>query len=83
MRGWEAANRAAGYPWNPSGSADNIAGVCDPSGRILGMMPHPERHSLPLHDPRWPRQGLKDKGEGLRIFRRAVDFVPERLAAPA
>jgi len=47
------------------------------------MMPHPERHSLPLHDPRWPRQGLKDKGEGLRIFRRAVDFVPERLAAPA
>ncbi len=75
--------RAAGYPWNPNGSVDNIAGICDPTGRILGMMPHPERHCLPLHDPRWPREGLKDEGEGLRIFRRAVDFVRDRLAAPA
>ena len=74
---------AAGYPWNPNGSVDNIAGVCDPSGRILGMMPHPERHSLPVHDPRWPRDGLKDEGEGLRIFRRAVEFVRQEFEVHA
>ncbi|MGD2173865.1 MAG: phosphoribosylformylglycinamidine synthase I [Candidatus Brocadiaceae bacterium] len=73
----------AGYPWNPNGSVDNIAGICDPTGRILGMMPHPERHCLPLHDPRWPRQGLKDEGEGLKIFRRAVTFAQVELRAGA
>ncbi len=75
--------RSAGYPWNPNGSVDDIAGVCDPTGRILGMMPHPERHCLPLHDPRWPREGLKDEGEGLRIFQRAVGVVRDMLGAPA
>ena len=45
------------------------------------MMPHPERHSLPVHDPRWPREGLKDEGDGLRIFRRAVEFARRELAA--
>jgi phosphoribosylformylglycinamidine synthase len=79
----DAAGRSAGYPWNPNGSVDDIAGICDPTGRILGMMPHPERHCLPLHDPRWPRRGLRDEGEGLRIIRRAVEFVEDRLGAPA
>jgi phosphoribosylformylglycinamidine synthase len=69
----------AGYPWNPNGSEDNIAGICDPTGRIMGLMPHPERHCLPLHDPRWPREGLKEEGEGLRVFRRAVEFVRDEL----
>jgi phosphoribosylformylglycinamidine synthase len=73
----------AGYPWNPNGSVDDIAGICDPTGRIIGMMPHPERHCLPVHDPRWPREGLKEEGEGLRIFRRAVEFATSRLSAPA
>jgi len=72
----------AGYPWNPNGSVDNIAGICDPTGRVIGLMPHPERHSLPIHDPRWPRRGLQEEGEGLRFFRRAVNFVRDRLAAP-
>ncbi len=75
--------KPAGYPWNPNGSVDDIAGICDPTGRILGLMPHPERHCLPVHDPRWPREGLKEEGEGLRIFRRAVQFVEEKLGAPA
>ncbi len=73
----------AGYPWNPNGSVDNVAGICDPTGRILGMMPHPERHCLPVHDPRWPRRGLAEEGEGIRIFRRAVDFVRRELGVPA
>jgi phosphoribosylformylglycinamidine synthase len=79
----DRSGNPAGYPWNPNGSVDNIAGICDPSGRILGMMPHPERHCLPLHDPRWPREGLKEEGEGLRIFQRAVGLVQEKLGAPA
>ena len=76
-----ADGEPVGYPWNPNGSVDNVAGICDPTGRILGMMPHPERHCLPLHDPRWPRRGLKEEGEGLRIFRRAVEFAEQELVA--
>ncbi|MDP6438327.1 MAG: phosphoribosylformylglycinamidine synthase I [Candidatus Brocadiia bacterium] len=67
--------RPAGYPWNPNGAVENIAAVCDPTGRILGMMPHPERHCLPTHHPRWTREGLKERGEGLAIFERAVRYA--------
>jgi len=73
----------AAYPWNPNGSVDNIAAICDPTGRILGMMPHPERHALPIQHPRWTREGLKDQGDGLRIFQRAVRFAEEHIAVPA
>lgn len=73
----------AGYPWNPNGSVDDIAAVCDPSGRVLGMMPHPERHVLPFQHPRWTREGLEDEGDGLRIFRRAVDFAARELCVGA
>ncbi len=69
------------YPWNPNGSMDDIAGICDPTGRIVGMMPHPERHCLPLQDPRWPREGLSEEGEGLRVFRRAVEFAAGQVVA--
>jgi phosphoribosylformylglycinamidine synthase len=62
------------YPDNPNGSAQDIAGLCDVSGRVLGLMPHPERHVLPTHHPRWTRQGLAAEGEGLRLFRNAVRF---------
>jgi len=73
----------AGYPWNPNGSVDNIAGICDPTGRVVGMMPHPERHCLPTQDPRWPRRGLMEEGEGLRVLRRAVEFAGRLLTAGA
>jgi len=79
----DAEGNAAGYPWNPNGSVDNIAGICDPSGRVVGLMPHPERHCLPLHDPRWPRRGLQPQGEGLAFFRRAVQFVRDELEVAA
>ena len=41
----------ADYPWNPNGSVDDVAGICDPSGRVIGLMPHPERHCLPCTTP--------------------------------
>ena len=67
----------AGYPWNPGGSIQNIAGICDPTGQILGMMPHPERHIEPTQHPRWTRNGLKEWGDGFLIFRNAVDYAKD------
>ena len=79
----DADGKPAGYPWNPNGSADNIAGICDPGGQVVGLMPHPERHCLPVHDPRWTRRGLQAEGEGLRFYRRAVQFVRDGLGVAA
>ncbi len=62
------------YPENPNGSYKAVAGLCDPSGRIFGLMPHPERYIDPLHHPRWTRLGPKAEGDGLRLFRGAVEF---------
>lgn len=77
-------NPQAGYPDNPNGAVENIAAICDPSGRVLGMMPHPERHTLPTHHPRWTREGLADQGDGVVLFDRAVQFVrdhkPEEMS---
>jgi phosphoribosylformylglycinamidine synthase len=66
------------YPANPNGSAAAAAGVCDPTGRILGLMPHPERFIDPWHHPRWTRRGdrrLPGGGDGLRIFSGAVQSL--------
>lgn len=69
-----AGNAAAGYPHTPNGSQDDIAGLCDATGRVLGLMPHPERHVLPTQHPRWTRDGLKTEGDGLPLFRNAVAY---------
>jgi phosphoribosylformylglycinamidine synthase len=62
------------YPANPNGSPRAAAGVCDATGRIFGLMPHPERFVSPLHHPRWTRLGdaLGPEGHGMKIFRGAV-----------
>jgi phosphoribosylformylglycinamidine synthase len=64
----------AGYPWNPNGSVGDVAGLCDPTGRILGLMPHPERHVLPWHHPQWTRLGAQEAGDGFRVFQRGVAY---------
>jgi phosphoribosylformylglycinamidine synthase len=69
--------RRSGYPANPNGSQDDIAGVCDVTGRVLGLMPHPERHVFPTQHPQWTRLGLQPEGEGLRVFRNAVEFFKQ------
>jgi phosphoribosylformylglycinamidine synthase len=62
------------YPVNPNGSQGDIAGLCDATGRVFGLMPHPERHVLPTQHPHWTRRGPAAEGDGLRIFKNAVKF---------
>jgi phosphoribosylformylglycinamidine synthase len=69
----QAASATVGYPANPNGSQGDVAGICDASGRVLGLMPHPERHVLPTQHPQWTRRGLAPEGDGLRLFRNAVE----------
>ncbi|MEQ8762563.1 MAG: phosphoribosylformylglycinamidine synthase I [Planctomycetota bacterium] len=65
----------AGYPENPNGSIAGIAGLTDPTGRVLGLMPHPERFLLPTQHPAWTRQDpLPEHGDGARIFQKAVRY---------
>jgi phosphoribosylformylglycinamidine synthase len=63
------------YRENPNGSLHDIAGICDETGRVLGLMPHPERHLEPWHHPFWTRRGLTAEPDGLRFFRHAVAAV--------
>jgi phosphoribosylformylglycinamidine synthase I len=64
-----------GYPHNPNGSVDNIAGICDATGRIFALMPHPERFISWSQHPRWTREAPRQHGDGLAIFLNAVDWV--------
>lgn len=71
----EKGSRSAGYPYNPNGSMENIAGICDSTGRIFALMPHPERHISPNQHPRWLTGEAGKQGDGLKIFRNAVDWI--------
>jgi phosphoribosylformylglycinamidine synthase subunit PurQ / glutaminase len=62
------------YPVNPNGSVANIAGLSDPTGRVLGLMPHPERFIHATQHPQWTRRRLSGEGTGLKFFRNAVDY---------
>ncbi|MDB5288963.1 MAG: phosphoribosylformylglycinamidine synthase [Phycisphaerales bacterium] len=69
-------------PANPNGSIDDIAGVCDASGIVLGLMPHPERYVDPTQHPAWTRmRPLAAHGQGLQIFRNAVAHAHEAVGA--
>lgn len=74
LRYVDPAGKPSGPPYNPNGSQDDIAGLTDYSGRVFGLMPHPERHILPTQHPRWTREGLKQEGDGMAIFRNAVGY---------
>jgi len=66
------------YPINPNGSVDSIAGLTDTTGRVLGLMPHPERFVRPTQHPRWSRFEKVDK-DGMTIFNNAVKYVQENF----
>jgi phosphoribosylformylglycinamidine synthase len=64
------------YPANPNGSLNAIAGICDSTGLILGMMPHPERFVDQIHYPNW-RRGNQLKPQGEAVFQNAVNYARE------
>jgi phosphoribosylformylglycinamidine synthase len=67
------------HPDNPNGSQFAIAGVCDPTGRVFGMMPHPEAFLHRTNHPRWTREDLPEEGDGLRFFRNACEYARSSL----
>lgn len=77
------------FPFNPNGSIHDIAGICDPSGRIFGLMPHPEAFNHRTNHPDWTRikelhkrdKRTIDSGPaaGIRMFQNAVEFIRHRL----
>ena len=71
----EHGNSQAGYPYNPNGSVGNIAGICDASGRVFVLMPHPERHVRGTQHPQWTRHGAKKHGDGFQVFLNAVKWA--------
>jgi len=81
--------KEGGYPVNPNGSVDSIAGLTDSTGRVLGLMPHPERHIRHTQHPHWSRlgkiRGTKDEGretrdgDGMAMFANAVKFIRENF----
>ena len=68
-------NPCTTYPDCPSGSLRGIAGITDTTGRIFGLMPHPEDNIHNQHHPRWTRGEAELAGSGLKIFHNAVDWV--------
>ena len=75
----DGAPARGAYPQNPNGSIDDIAGICDPSGRVLGLMPHPEAFVDRTNHPQWTRRELPEEGAGLQVFRNAVEYVRETV----
>jgi len=71
------------WPHNPNGSPGAVAGICDPSGRLFGLMPHPDAYLYPFHHPQWARRKADGspsaEGDGLAIFRNGVDAAAAML----
>jgi phosphoribosylformylglycinamidine synthase len=71
------------HPMNPNGSVNAVAGICDPTGRILGLMPHPEAYLSPFNHPEWTRQKMNNvlpqAGLGQLLFDNAVAFASANL----
>lgn len=72
LRYVDSSSNEAEYPLNPNGSMNGIAGITDSSGRILGLMPHPERNMFKHHSPFWKEREVVPFGE--KFFKNAVDY---------
>ncbi len=75
----DANGRLSGYPWNPNGAQENIAGICDPTGRVFGLMPHPECHIFQEQHPRFYRGESGKPMMGINIFENAVNYMKREL----
>jgi phosphoribosylformylglycinamidine synthase len=71
--------RQGPYPINPNGSVESIAGLTDATGRVMGLMPHPERFVRPSQHPRWTRLKDKDRCDGMTIFNNAVNYIKQNF----
>ncbi|MGQ9510029.1 MAG: phosphoribosylformylglycinamidine synthase subunit PurQ [Thermodesulfobacteriota bacterium] len=67
------------YPLNPNGSIEAVAGLCDQSGRLMGMMPHPEAYLHRTNHPRWTREELPEEGMGVAFFRNAIEYIRQNI----
>ncbi len=67
------------FPWNPNGSIDDIAGICNPDGNVLGMMPHPERVMERIQQSDWTRASAKRAGEGRAFFESVAAYLKKRI----
>ena len=67
------------FPENPNGSVNAIAGICDETGRVMGLMPHPEAFVHRTQHPRWTREELPEEGSGLIFFKNAAEYVKKHL----
>jgi phosphoribosylformylglycinamidine synthase len=74
VRSKAAVTPSVPYPANPNGAMGDVAGICDPTGRVFGLMPHPERFVEPTQHPRWTREPRRETGDGLRVFQNAVRY---------
>jgi len=76
LRYVDEQGRSDQYPANPNGSVAGIAGLCDPTGRIFGLMPHPDRHYDHTQHPLWTRRTCPPSSipDGLSVFRNAVEY---------
>ncbi len=81
----EGAVAGGNFPYNPNGSVEDIAGICDPTGRIFGLMPHPEAFHHWTNHPDWTRRKVLSKRQGrhidteltvaMKIFKNAVEHM--------
>jgi phosphoribosylformylglycinamidine synthase len=76
------------FPANPNGSTDAIAGICDETGRVFGLMPHPEAFNHITNHPHFTRLReesvrkklpLKEEGDGIQVWRNAVEYARQKL----
>jgi len=67
------------YPLNPNGAVDAVGGICDETGRLMGMMPHPEAYLHRTNHPRWTREELPEEGMGVAFFKNAVEYIRNHL----
>jgi phosphoribosylformylglycinamidine synthase len=72
----EVANNQ--YPLNPNGSLSDIAGVCNPEGNVLALMPHAEDACFFYQHPDWTRRKLKEETDGILIFKSLLSFLQHK-----
>ena len=80
----EDGSFATEFPANPNGSINSIAGICDPTGRVFGLMPHPEAFLSPYNAPDWTEVKattgeLPAEGDGVKFFRNAIDYIADNF----